>query len=68
MEMVGTGKSYLIKTIWNMIHEMVGIKNKTSVLIFASTVVVAFNIRDMTIHSMLFIPINSKNNIDTDGK
>src|SRR6266498_5518763 len=43
MGTAGTGKSYLIKAIRNMLHEMAGNKTKAPLLVLAPTGVAAFN-------------------------
>ncbi len=63
MDIAGIGKSYLIRTIRKWLNIIVGNEAKMPVQVIASTEVVAFNINEMTIHSMLSIPIlnNNKN-------
>ena len=48
----GTGKSYLIQCVKNLLQDQVAI--------IAPTGVAAFNIQGCTIHSFLDIPTNSK--------
>ena len=47
---------------------MAGVESKSPVLVIAPTGVTAFNINEMTIHSMLSIPIIAKNNFDIKGE
>jgi ATP-dependent DNA helicase PIF1 len=70
MGTAGTGKSHLIKTVRNRLQEMAkvySINTQSPVLVLAPTGVAAFNIRGVTIHSALSIPIGS-NNFDIDGE
>ncbi|PKK73596.1 hypothetical protein RhiirC2_847515 [Rhizophagus irregularis] len=62
MGTAGTGKSYLIMAIRNMLHEMAGNETKTPLLVLAPTGLSAFNIRGRTVHSALSIPICNSNN------
>ncbi len=68
MGTAGTGKSYLIKAIRNMLYEMGGVESKRTVLVITLTGVTAFNIRGMTIHSALLIPISTNDNLDIEGE
>src|ERR1051325_9991126 len=70
MGIAGTGKSYLIKAIQSMLHEMSeNGGSKTPILVLAPTGIIAFNIRGMTIYSALSIPIiNGNNNYDMEGE
>ncbi len=64
MGIVRTGKSYLIKAIQNILHEMAEKETKTPLLVLVLMGVAAFNIRERTIHLVLLIPIyNSNNNL-----
>ncbi|GBC15565.1 ATP-dependent DNA helicase PIF1 [Rhizophagus irregularis DAOM 181602=DAOM 197198] len=70
MGTAGTGKSYLINMIRSRLQEIARNNNITEhspVLVLAPTGVAAFNIRGITIHSALSIPI-SNNKLDLNGE
>ncbi|CAB4412397.1 unnamed protein product [Rhizophagus irregularis] len=68
MGTAGTGKSYLIKTIRQKLHEMAGTDTDSPVLVIAPTGVAAFNINGSTIHSTLSIPIRNSKNLELDSR
>jgi len=64
MGTAGTGKSYLIQAIRCRLLEIARNNRpnvKSPILVLALTGVAAFNIHGATIHSALFIPVNSTN-------
>lgn len=56
----GTGKSYLINAIYNLLHH--------KCVVTARTGKAAFNIKCVTIHSLLKLPIGSKGKKDLTGQ
>ncbi|CAG8650540.1 20725_t:CDS:2 [Cetraspora pellucida] len=69
MGTAGTGKSYLINAIRQLLQEIAtrnGVES-SPIIVLALTGVAAFNIHGTTIHSTLSIPING-NNIDIKGE
>ena len=68
MGIAGTGKSYLIKAIQNVLYEMAGNETKDPLLVLAPTGVAAFNIGGRMVHSALSIPICNNNNVNLEGE
>ena len=64
MGTAGTGKSYVIKAIRQMLRSMSGNQVERSFLVMAPTVVAVYNINGTTIHSTLSIPIFNSNNFE----
>jgi len=63
-----TGKTYLIKGIRGRLHELVGVRFESFVLVVALTGIAAFNISGMTIHLTFSIPIITDSNLDIKGE
>ncbi len=64
----GTGKTYLINSIWSRLYQMAGFGSKPPVFVLVLTDVIAFNINGITIYSTLSIPIITNKNLDIKGE